>query len=192
MWNESLKCGRSIVPVHELWYARRDEWPHALICAACSVLCVLCVPPAAIEGRCHVRFVSHDSWNSDKHEWSITSCKDVVHRHMAAVQHHAFFSALSRLALTLYRQIRLSSGLLKKLLYKNISCSCELRNIEWHCTYIGNISVMKGRSFLLHMSCRDFSKRYIAELFCNFAFSTFNTIWLFTFYEISSVFVRRK
>ena len=45
---------------------------------------------------------------------------------------------------------------------------------------------------LLHVSCRDLSKKYSSELWCNLASSTFNSICLLKFCRISSILVRRK
>ena len=89
-------------------------------------------------------------------------------------------------ALTLYSQIKLSSRFLRKYLYKNISCSCDFRSNHSHYKFILQLSAVKDRTFLLNISWRHLCKKYISELCCYLAFSTFNNSRLPKFCGISS------
>ena len=95
--------------------------------------------------------------------------------------------------LTLYRQIGLSSRFLKKTSAEKIFFApvcldilSGIRNL--YCTSL----LSKNRLSLLHINCRNLSKRHISEICCNLAFSTYNAFWMPKFCGISSVLVQRK
>ena len=64
-----IKSSVFSVLIHGLWNISGHESLHALICAACSALCSLWMPPAVIEGW-YVNFVPPSNCDAELHEWS--------------------------------------------------------------------------------------------------------------------------